>query len=323
MYSGNNPGWPLPDGINSCRSYWWIQQICYSCMLELFTFISGYVYAFGCSCNGGGNSLYSLLLKKTKRLIIPALLFGVFYFALFYSKNCFYLDALYDLLNGMGHLWYLVMLFGVFIIDYFLSSICEKKNIKKIFQLVICLFIAIISVLIPNYFQLSKIAYFLFFFYLGKYIFIFRYQIKKYITIENLSLSWTLYVSLFIVLVPVREGISSLVNCGDPRLNSLIVSFIRNLIVLIYSTFGVIAFWALFYKYSRPKHSKLIKWFNRNCFGCYIFHQFFLQFIFYKTQLPHLLGTYLLPFVACVITLILSLLFSGFCTKTKFLKDVI
>ena len=42
------------------------------------------------------------------------------------------------------------------------------------------------------------------------------------------------------------------------------------------------------------------------CFGVYIYQQFILQVLYYKTSLPQLVGPYWLPWIACVITFIFS-----------------
>ena len=41
-----NTSWSIPAGIESVEAYDWIARVSYSCMLELFTFISGYVFFF-------------------------------------------------------------------------------------------------------------------------------------------------------------------------------------------------------------------------------------------------------------------------------------
>lgn len=60
----------------------------------------------------------------------------------------------------------------------------------------------------------------------------------------------------------------------------------------------------------------LIK-FNGLCLGIYLFQQFILQFFYYKTSMPILLGSYWLPIVGFILTLILSILLSNLTLKTK------
>ena len=56
---------------------------------------------------------------------------------------------------------------------------------------------------------------------------------------------------------------------------------------------------------------------NGLCFGIYLFQQFILQILYYKTNLPSLVGPYWLPWVGLVVTLILSYLLTKLSLKTK------
>lgn len=54
------------------------------------------------------------------------------------------------------------------------------------------------------------------------------------------------------------------------------------------------------------------------CYGVYIFQQFVLQFLYYKTSLPVLVGPYWLPWVGCVVTFVVSILLTRLMLKTRF-----
>lgn len=54
------------------------------------------------------------------------------------------------------------------------------------------------------------------------------------------------------------------------------------------------------------------------CYGVYIFQQFILQFLYYKTSLPVLVGPYWLPWVGCVVTFVVSILLTKLTLKTRF-----
>ena len=54
------------------------------------------------------------------------------------------------------------------------------------------------------------------------------------------------------------------------------------------------------------------------CYGVYIYQQFILQILYYKTSLPLHINEWLLPWVAFFITLVLSILFCHYSLKTKF-----
>ena len=65
------------------------------------------------------------------------------------------------------------------------------------------------------------------------------------------------------------------------------------------------------------KPSPLLTRLNITSFGIYLFHQFILQFLYYHTSLPYITGTYLLPWVGLLITLVGSVLLSELCLKTR------
>lgn len=97
IYAG---GWPCPFGIdcNMIPAYKWIQVITYGCMLEAFTFISGYI--FGLQLQKKPVGFFVLLGQKAKRLLIPSVLFGILYFVLLdkYSDSGWGVNALYSII---------------------------------------------------------------------------------------------------------------------------------------------------------------------------------------------------------------------------------
>lgn len=62
---------------------------------------------------------------------------------------------------------------------------------------------------------------------------------------------------------------------------------------------------------------------NSICFGVYIYQQFILKFIYYSTPLPQLTGTYFLPWVGCVITMITSIALAKMTIKSKIGRKII
>ena len=56
---------------------------------------------------------------------------------------------------------------------------------------------------------------------------------------------------------------------------------------------------------------------NGVCFGVYLFQQFILQILYYKTQLPSLVGPYWLPWFGLFVTLVLSYALTKLSLKTK------
>ena len=55
----------------------------------------------------------------------------------------------------------------------------------------------------------------------------------------------------------------------------------------------------------------------------YIYQQFVLKFIYYSTPLPQWTGTYLLPWIGCVITILASLVLAKLTVKTRIGRKVL
>ena len=176
IYSPTAYTWPLPAGIHGVVAYHWIQELSYSFLLEAFTFISGYVYAYAVLYRKKEYSFCELANNKFKRLIIPSIIFSLLYTTMFYGKEVVFPRYLYDLACGIGHMWYLPMLFVCFLTTWVIQRIKINEHLK----LVILLFLAIFSAKMPSLFRINTISYYLFFFYFGFYILTKRDKISKH-----------------------------------------------------------------------------------------------------------------------------------------------
>lgn len=155
----------------------------YSFHMPLFVFISGYLYSYG-KANDKYKSLKELFCKKFKRLIMPYLFIGIFFMLpiqmIFHMDNIsssYFKRVLNEIIlaNKPRHLWFILMLFNLFIIFYLIENYLNRNKI--ISNLLILFVISILSVKIPNIYQVSQSVQYLLFFYIG-YIF---YRYKKII----------------------------------------------------------------------------------------------------------------------------------------------
>ncbi len=53
------------------------------------------------------------------------------------------------------------------------------------------------------------------------------------------------------------------------------------------------------------------------CYGVYIFQQFILKVLYYKTDMVMCINPYVLPWVATAVTIVLSLIFTGLLLRTR------
>lgn len=80
IYAG---GWSQPDGFVPHEGYAWIARFSYSFMLEMFVFISGYVWAYQRLELNRQISFGKLVQQKSKRLLLPSVVFSIVYLLCF------------------------------------------------------------------------------------------------------------------------------------------------------------------------------------------------------------------------------------------------
>lgn len=311
VYAG---GWTEPAGFQTIPAYWWLDKLSYSFMLETFVFISGYLYAYqriGLKKLGGGRTL---LFSKLKRLILPSIIFSACYFLMFYRYESI-ANTLYTLLNGAGHLWFLPMLFWCFLITHLFL----KVHIPESWRIVILVGLALIS-FVPFPFRLGNAMYYLLFFYGGYLLWAPSHELKYRVLFNHVIALWCLFLLLFLSLTWLREFIfpdSEIAISGSIYVKAVILG-IGNFCQILYATAGIAALYitALYYS-NRHILPGWIVTIGNYCFGIYIFQQFFLQFLYYKTKVPAIVGAYWLPWIGFAIALFGSFAVSAILLKTK------
>lgn len=294
--------------------YFWIQKLTFSCMLELFVFISGYIFYHQLAFKK--SSLTELISSKFRRLLLPCIVFGVIYAFLFHEVDSLRLKFLYDIVIGVGHLWFLPMLFFCFIIAYCINRFSASINIDSVYILIVLAIFSTLSTL-PLPFRLSSTLYYFFFFYLGGLVYHYR---NKFVNVSKkvLIIAILIYALVFIF------GTILIGRIDDITVTSIVYKIIKNFfiksIMLIYATLGVFILYVLTLKKvcsSNFSLSKFVVYVSSMSFGIYIYHQFILEILYYKTSVPLHLGRICLPIAGCVIAFLMSA-FLVYCTrKTK------
>lgn len=158
IYTG---GWSAPAGYMPIEGYWWLAKASYAFMLELFVFISGYVFCL--SLQKKNPSFKNVVVGKFRRLIVPSIIFSLIYYFLFYDLAEFSVRGfIMNILNGCGHMWFLPMLFWTTLIAYLLNAI----KCSDVVKVVIALGMVVLSFL-PIPLRISSAFYYTFFFYIG------------------------------------------------------------------------------------------------------------------------------------------------------------
>lgn len=308
IYGG---GWLPIEGYPEIRSYWFLDKLSYAFMLETFVFVSGYVLGYQVRKKGDCIiNLKYLIPNKFKRLIVPCILFSIAYIMLFLDIKQPVNNTIYDLFNGVGHMWFLPMLFWCFII----VGIIEPFHLSPSIFVPLSFIVAIIPW--PELpLRLNYSFYYFPFFYVG-------YHIQK----NNISIRWLnkkgsvllsiiSFLFLFIALTYLSMHAESL--CGSN--NVICIAIICKLCQIIYSSAGLIMLFSIVgFLLDRGivSPSPWMAYLGSLCFGVYLFQQFFLMAIYNYTNLPNILGAYWLPWVGFLIALLSSVLCSFLVRKT-------
>ena len=304
IYQG---GWEVPYNFKPITAYWWISKASYAFMLELFVFISGYVFAL--SLQKKETSFRQLLNSKLRRLIIPSIIFSiVYYFMFLYTGKFHILHFSQTILSGAGHMWFLPMLFWVTLLSYTIDSVKYIPNWLKIISIGS---LPILSVL-PIPFQINVALYYVLFFYLGILIFRKKTYIKSHFCNNaRPAILWGgVFCITFIGGTLFIRDIPILYTLNDSLIIKGIVLIIQKYVMIIYALSGIACIYLLTNYYIFSKNINLPSYIielNTICFGIYLFQQFILKTLYYNTNLPSIVGPYWLPWLGVFITLLLSI----------------
>lgn len=313
---GDVNAWHI-DGVYKVGGYYWLDKFVYSFMLETFVFISGYVFAFQLS----GENKYTfkrVLLGKLQRLIIPSIIFSCIYVFIFYDTHK-PLQFIYDIFNGVGHMWFLPMLFWCFLAAYFIEKLKITEYIKLLFLFLLSLFS-----FLPLPFQMGQTCYYLFFFYAAFVVYRNRSEVVKRIKKPwILLIVISIYIISFVFFTILREYIISF-QAGSMG-SKIVKMLLYKSTMLFYSSFGVLSFYLIALRISDRgfQTPKWIKELNKLCMGIYIAHQFILMALYYHTEISVWAGLYWLPWVGYVTALILSIVFAYLVRLTSIGRQLI
>ena len=311
-----NGSWKQPEGYVDIPLYKWLTRISFAFTLEAFVFLSGYIFAFQQITLDKTASFWNLTINKLKRLMLPSILFSAIYFAIFFSYKGFG-NMCYSIVNGCGHMWFLPMLFWCFIGGWILVKVKAKDWLKIAFLIALnlCAFFSL-----PL--RISSAFTYLVYFYGGYVIYKNKDRLIPAITRNHIIWRWLIFVFLFVLLRPLRDVLTPKGNVDVVTKAVMLIG--NHACQLLYASAGLIAFWATIVYYTQ-KHE--LKTFTiklaSSCFGIYLFQQFFLQLLYYKTGFPTLVGPYWLPWCGFAVAIILSYFSSDILLKTKVGKYLI
>ena len=142
--------------------------------------------------------------------------------------------------------------------------------------------------------------------------------ISSYITKDVIILSWLLFVVLFFASNMAIMYISDHYEHIDSIFFKACSLEVKTILKAIMGWSGIIALYLSAYQYCfKHKISDFVISIGTCGYGVYIFHQFFLKYIYYYTNLPVVIGSINLPWIAWVLTTVISLLLTLAVRKTK------
>ena len=304
-YSG---AWPPIEGYPEVQVYWWLDKLSFSFILEMFVFISGYVFGSQVRIKGEQKlMLKSLIGNKFKRLIVPCVIFSLLYIILLQDITQPVAKTLYSVVNGVGHMWFLPMLFWCFVGVWVIEKLHANHTIALIGLLVFSL---VPMVGLPL--RLSSTMYYLFFFYSGYVIQRDGVNVRR-LESPKAAVALTLaFVIFFPLLTLLEESVISLWG-GNRLIIKVLQEFVKHICRVSYSSLGIAMMLSIIRLQLNRRHRPIPEWamsVGKLSMGVYLFQQFVLKGLYNYTSLPETMGAYMLPWVGFAVALAVSLALS-------------
>ena len=293
-----HPSWPFGEGpYNPVLKA--MTTLMGGIHMPIFVFISGYLY-WKLKGDGHYNDLFAFYKNKTLRLLVPYFVVGGGMLIMF---NEIYKPV--SLLYGICHLWFLLMLFGLFIMAPFLWHLMERIKSDRLATIAVTasfLFYPIFHNV--NLFQITKVFYFLPFFLIG---YILQRRGRKEVYSDSIFwISLVLVVILLFVVCPRTLFLDKIIRELASFIVIMIVSLIPNINI--------------------PTRIRgVMNNFSENSMGIYLIHHVIISYVVMMPSVKHLIdhmNSYVGALLMFVSVFISSWIFSSFLNKynlTRFL----
>lgn len=298
IYTGSN-AWPLPEGVSFLEFYKYINPAVISFQLQGFVFIAGFLFGAQMNMRVIGNLPF--VLKKTKRILLPMLIFGFLYIYLFtpemYSNGQWVLELCY----GPGHLWFLPMLYLCYVTTKLCWPLLRKPSILGFILLSI---LSLLSWIIPTSINIGGFFFYWIFFVQGAWFFIHKdYILKKY----NKNYIITILSLITLVFIIIKCWAYYADFTGRTPFLTCVRYFLGSV--------GSITLLFIFNTLER-KGVCLSRYRWNGWYGVYIYHQFILMIMYYNLPLV-MADSWLMPILYFFIALITSVILAQLSLMTK------
>jgi fucose 4-O-acetylase-like acetyltransferase len=289
-----------------------------SYFLWLFVIMSGFLYASQTEKKIVNFKYF--VINKFKRLLIPYFVWGVIYFLIFNNiSNYSILELMLQLSKGIGHLWFLLMLFWVFVLAFFITKL--KLPLSSDIIAISLLFLMGILMLSNNWniLQLSNSFKYLFGFYFG--IILFKNQSKIELIHPRMI---TKLILLFFGIFFIKFGGEYIIRYLLKIDNRFIFEIYKEIIGLPLGILGSFIIYVVVknnINLLNRQTIKLLDIIEKNSFGIYILHQF-IMFLFLMYFQVHI-SSIVLPLILVVLGLVGSIFGCILIKKVNWLNKII
>lgn len=221
-------------------------------------------------------------------------------------------DCVYHIIAGCGHMWFLPMLFWCFIFGWIILNL----RVNDVYMMALLLLLYIVPVPFSIPFQVGKVPEFMCFFYAGVIAYKYRSQLLSKTKGKTIVALWGIFMILFVGLKCIDDIyiVPEKTNAGY----FMIYDIYSNILSLVYKSVGVITlFQTALWTTTKCTTNNFLQIFASCSFGIYIFQQFILKYLYYKTPFPEFVGPYWLPWLGFVMVLLISFLCAFYLRKLK------
>ena len=307
--------WQPPfEGFQQIAVYDWLGMLTRNFRLEAMVLISGSLLGYKLLRKPESLTFNICVVKKVKRILLPSILFSILYYIIFFDTNAPLPNILLRIANGCGHLWFLPMIFWCFVITYLIAKFIPPRSEYQNLLLIIFVLLAIYNPLGSLPVGLGSVGNFLFYFYAGYLLKLGRLKLPT-ANSRNIAIATSTFAVVFLAYMIIRQELqpTDIISKAVKMLSMNIAHIVMcvTAIFAIYATANkprVIA-----YLTARPQLITI----SGYCYGVYIYQQFILKLLYYKTPMPTVVNEWLLPWIAFGITLVISLLLCHLTLKTR------
>lgn len=308
--------WQPPfEGFQQIAVYDWIGMLSHTFQLEAMVLISGSLLGYKLLLQKSETLTFNIcVVKKAKRILLPSILFSILYYIMFFDTNVPLPNIVLRIANGCGHLWFLPMIFWCFVITYLIARFMPSNSKYQHLLLIIFALLAVYNPLGSLPIGLGSVGSFLFYFYAGYLLRLGRLKLPT-TNSRNIAIATSTFAVVFLAYMMIRQELQP-----TDIINKAVKMLCMNIAHVVMCVTAIFAIYAtankpcvIAYLTARPQLITI----SGYCYGVYIYQQFILKLLYYKTPMPMVVNEWLLPWIAFGITLVISLLLCHLTLKTR------